>query len=1466
MDMHRGWRLLFRLLSVMVALLLVAVGALWQPAQAQGDGRLDGVVTASDTGAPLAGVEVVVSRPDGAQLVPVGSAMTDAAGRYVISGLPLGGDYRVAFAPVWGSGLPYLGQVSVVAATQQPTTIGGAARVDAQLQQAGVIAGTLGNFSGMSGTMRVYIQIFAASGDQVDEIRVSERVSYPYRYRSVGLPSGRYRVRFLVNDPSTGVAETGEYYNNTQDPEQAAVVTVTAPNTTSLSLVQLGIGRPITVSASSGGAPVSGAKVDVFDQRGFYVAGSAWSYGNGTGSDGLFVAGPGGLPTGTYRVRVSKCGPGGGHVPAFSDNVQPGQTVSVALAAATSTPLYQVAGRVRDPGGNALIGVTVSVGGDRRWVTGIDGRFVIDCLPAGAYTLTVSKPGVNFSPASQPLNVGGNIDGLLITGSAETLFSISGEVRDNLGYLAVGVEVSTNTGRAATSDSQGRYRLDGMTPGVYTVTARHPDYRFASSVTATLPPSAVVNFTGERLTIPADLSIVSVGDRLNGVVAGAGLPSGSTVDGNTLSVRISLANRDQRALVGTLSLYRVRNGQPDVSALQTWAINVPQGQSIQYTWAVPTDGWAWDEQGVRIAQAGLVTTLMVDNLQRSSNKATFGMRLRPIALVHGWNDSLASWPAYTNLLTRTLGYQDKEIFAVGDLDTGGDDQWWLPGWTTDTIDGNAQELRDGLTTFASGLKAERVDVIAHSMGGLITRRYLSTYLTSNAPKVGRLIMIATPNGGSHTAEALVLGSGIVSPLISLIGWRYPATLQLMPSYLWWFNRTNQERHGATFYGIAGHYSCVYGLFSNPLEDGLLVKPNDGVVRIESVGSIPLDGLWAYPNRGFGNCDASHSNLRDPGKVGGQAVFNNGVSRIVRGLGPTLPPVDDLRLADTAFRDVQYTRVVSGTVTPGGRLELPVPVEPGPRAVFVVVGPPDQIRVSLIDPAGRTIGPETTDPAVTYGAAPPNLLPLTIYTVEQAAVGTWRVVVEPLAVVPPAGVGVAALGVAGDALRLEPLAPERAQLRRPMAIRASLTAGSAPAAGGQIAATLILPGGQTRPIALRDDGASGDGAAGDGTYGYRFTPELEGVYAASLSASATVGGATLERSAMWAAAVQGSQISLPLIINRWTPPPPTATPAVTSTRTATATRTATRTATHTATATRTPTATATPGQGGALIGGLQVYDTARAGAWSLRANLQVGDLAYGDRSITIASLPAGLAGAAWVRPANDSKGAAADPLVALTLSAPADIYVALDSRVARPAWMGADWVETGEALQLRESAAVVREARLFRRWVAGGAVDLGPLGCAQCSMYLAIALPQLSPIGGLTVADSANSADWGVRWGMAVGDLAYGDRGTTIDSLPSELAGAAWVRPANDSKGATADPLLTLTLPRISDLYLVVDERVAPLPWMGAAWADTGGLVQLRLVGGELQPARVYRRQAAAGSVSFGPMGCSQCNMYLVAVR
>jgi hypothetical protein len=99
-------------------------------------------------------------------------------------------------------------------------------------------------------------------------------------------------------------------------------------------------------------------------------------------------------------------------------------------------------------------------------------------------------------------------------------------------------------------------------------------------------------------------------------------------------------------------------------------------------------------------------------------------------------------------------------------------------------------------------------------------------------------------------------------------------------------------------------------------------------------------------------------------------------------------------------------------------------------------------------------------------------------------------------------------------------------------------------------------------------------------------------------------------------------------------------------------------------------------------------------------------------------------------------------------------------------------------------------------------------------------PTSGLVSNLVVGDLANASDYDWIGQLQVGDTRYGDRTTTVVSLPSSLAGSDWIRTANDSKAYTGNTL-TFTLTGSADIYIAHDDRVNSKPAWLSDWTDIG---------------------------------------------
>ncbi|HEY6073207.1 MAG TPA: hypothetical protein VIV15_07425, partial [Anaerolineales bacterium] len=254
-------------------------------------------------------------------------------------------------------------------------------------------------------------------------------------------------------------------------------------------------------------------------------------------------------------------------------------------------------------------------------------------------------------------------------------------------------------------------------------------------------------------------------------------------DGNQIQLEISLAAPPAQAEEITFILL----GDTGKVASCT----VPAGASVCRTDAFDALGWHWDSghagQPTRVVQAfGASQNLL-------GTSAQVAVDPRPVVLVHGFISSWETWKSYLG----DQGYLASlgiPAFAIGDgqvpgqLNTG---SLTDPAGRTNTIQQNAEILGQYIAGVKQKTGAEMVDLVVHSMGGMISRYYIDRVMQDR--DVAQLIMLGSPMGGSDC-----------SVLPAALGFYLPASLEIRSSYMTGiFNRQITHRRGVPFYDLAG---------------------------------------------------------------------------------------------------------------------------------------------------------------------------------------------------------------------------------------------------------------------------------------------------------------------------------------------------------------------------------------------------------------------------------------------------------------------------------------------------------------------------------------------------------------------------------------------------------------------------------------------------------------------------------------
>jgi pimeloyl-ACP methyl ester carboxylesterase len=152
--------------------------------------------------------------------------------------------------------------------------------------------------------------------------------------------------------------------------------------------------------------------------------------------------------------------------------------------------------------------------------------------------------------------------------------------------------------------------------------------------------------------------------------------------------------------------------------------------------------------------------LMVTATQGTSSlQGQIALEPPPLLLVHGiWSSAEEAWPGsmtgnpimpsfYTWL---TTNYPHNLVFAVNYGPNS------AKAFSDPSIQSAFQNTMSSALASAAGegVAARTVDVVAHSMGGLVTRSFMSSNASSVVGPVHRLITIGTPHAGSPLASEL----------------------------------------------------------------------------------------------------------------------------------------------------------------------------------------------------------------------------------------------------------------------------------------------------------------------------------------------------------------------------------------------------------------------------------------------------------------------------------------------------------------------------------------------------------------------------------------------------------------------------------------------------------------------------------------------------------------------------------------
>jgi pimeloyl-ACP methyl ester carboxylesterase len=490
----------------------------------------------------------------------------------------------------------------------------------------------------------------------------------------------------------------------------------------------------------------------------------------------------------------------------------------------------------------------------------------------------------------------------------------------------------------------------------------------------------------------------------------------------------------------------------------------------------------------------------------------------PVILVHGY----LGMSGPSDRCKYGVDHYDQARFRLFDdlpqwLANDGFDVWiahWdsAPEWTA-PLEFNGDCLAKEIATVKQKTGQSRVILIAHSMGGPVSRAYLQSSAYTTRQDVQTLITLGSPHGGI-SGLGFLASLPIIGTALGLYCIDQPAFCQMDPSYMHLFNDRN-ERNTVNYYLIGADGG------GGPLGNVLYPfnGPNDGLVSLAS-------GTGKYFSW-LGNTDAVKHTLtryrthEDHQSDWGTWYFEprpnqtrsdsyKCVREILLGLNkvdcvaaPAAPAKAQEQGSPFALAPIQ-----SGHISTGETISRTLSIDTTDRSIFALTWLTQTLSLTLVNPDGVTIDPAyaLSNPSiVTFDAGPAdNGLPgWMTYAFTKTVPGAWTLGVSAPDAGPDGTDWAAIASFASDRTLEVGIGAGFYQIGDTATLTATLTSGVTGIAGATVSVDLARPDSVTDTLTLTDMG----GGHYQGTY---TIPDAPGYVEVIFTANGDDGGTAFSR--------------------------------------------------------------------------------------------------------------------------------------------------------------------------------------------------------------------------------------------------------------------------------------------------------------------------------------------------------------------
>jgi len=481
---------------------------------------------------------------------------------------------------------------------------------------------------------------------------------------------------------------------------------------------------------------------------------------------------------------------------------------------------------------------------------------------------------------------------------------------------------------------------------------------------------------------------------------------------------------------------------------------------------------------------------------------------RPLVLLHGILSSKEN-------MEKTALYSElgKSFYVLSVEYNGG-----IIGSSTGSITTYAGKLENKIKAIKGDTGAKKVDIVAHSMGGLVARWYIQKL---NGKDVGKLIMIGTPNHGADIAN---LPKSILKSLISISGLysgpQVAFSLDLIVDQITKDFSINQMiPHHEFIINLNNNDGCSYNIekgyeyndeLSNTCRYVVITSNSHRTLTHCHVLGTNFK-VFSYDTIGDGTVPFFSSDLSDVvimtdiSKHADQPESIN-IANMVKSL--LLKSDDDIPFNsnsheeedfDSDLNPAYWTDPIEDLILPGDVKSYNITFgASSTEAHFFIVWDNGTINVTLSAPNGT----EIEIPSEEIYAA---------YSVQDPEEGNWTIEISPFSI-PANGTNVTIQAVIANPLFLG-VGTEKTVFdpEEPIKITAYLGDEESPVSNAIMVATILKPDNSVENMTLCDDGLHEDNETGDGIYANEFTnTSLWGTYRILVSASGETDGSDIER--------------------------------------------------------------------------------------------------------------------------------------------------------------------------------------------------------------------------------------------------------------------------------------------------------------------------------------------------------------------